>query len=258
MAIYAIGDTHLSRARPKPMDIFGEQWRDHEERIRDNWNAIGQAGDLLLVAGDISWAMRLDEARQDLDFLATFRGAKLLLKGNHDYWWTSLARVRAIAPPGIDFLQNDSRIYGEVAIAGTRGWSTPAKVRPVVTSSGERQQEPEDDLRLYQRELERLRLSIESLRGRRYGRLIVMMHYPPLYRLDEPTEFSELIESAGASLCVYGHLHGGDIATAAQGLHGGVLYKLVSADGIDFRPWLVWPRSEPFEADAESAQGKDE
>ena len=122
MRIYAIGDTHLSRARPKPMDIFGEHWRNHEERIRDNWNAIAQDDDLLLVAGDISWAMRLDEARADLEFLATFRGEKLLLKGNHDYWWSSLARVRAIAPPRIDFLQNDSRVYGNVAIAGTRGW----------------------------------------------------------------------------------------------------------------------------------------
>jgi predicted phosphohydrolase len=240
MRIFAIGDTHLSRGRPKPMHIFGEHWRDHEQRIRDNWNAVAADDDLLLIAGDISWATRLDEARADLAFLAAFRGRKLLLKGNHDYWWTSLSRVKQIAPPGIDFLQNDAWIYDDAAIAGTRGWVTPA-AEPVTPASAinPRGDAATEDRRHYARELERLRRSLDSLRGRHYRRLIVMMHYPPIYRLGEPSPFSELVEAAGADVCVYGHLHGHDIATAAEGERAGVNYKLVSADAVDFHPWLI-------------------
>lgn len=233
MQIFAIGDTHLSRARPKPMDIFGEQWRNHDEQIRENWNSVATDADILLIAGDISWALRLEEARADLDFLAGFRGRKLLLKGNHDYWWSSLARMRAVAPAGIDFLQNDAHIFDGVAVAGTRGWSLPAASAP------------EPDLHHFRREVERLRLSLADLRGRDYETLVVMLHYPPLAALDQPTEFSEVIEAAGASLCVYGHLHGRDIATAAEGERRGVTYKLVSADAVHFRPWQVWPKLLP-------------
>src|SRR6266567_4919004 len=111
MRIFAIGDTHLSRAHPKPMDIFGAHWKDHDTRIRANWNAIARDDDLLLIAGDVSWAMHLDDALLDLEFLSTFRGRKLLLKGNHDYWWSAVSRVRAAAPDGIEFLQNDAHLY---------------------------------------------------------------------------------------------------------------------------------------------------
>src|SRR5205823_584337 len=123
---------------------------DHDEKIRTRWNALATEVDLLIIAGDVSWATRLDEVVPDLDFLSTFRGQKLLLKGNHDFWWSSLARVRAVAPAGIDFLQHDARVYGKVAIAGTRGWTLP----DTAASEG--------DTRIFRREVERLKLSLAA------------------------------------------------------------------------------------------------
>jgi predicted phosphohydrolase len=231
MRIFAIGDTHLSRARPKPMEIFGPQWTRHDEHIRDNWNAIARDDDILLLAGDISWAMQLEEARADLDFLSTLRGRKLLLKGNLDYWWGSLGRMRSQAPSDIDFLQNDAHCYDGVGVIGARGWLLP--------SEGEGR---EGDIRIFEREIERFRLSMAGLRGRSFEFLVAMTHYPPLRSLEAGTQMSDLIETSGASICVYGHLHGHDIVTAPQGLRNGVQYKLVSADGVDFMPWKVWPR----------------
>src|SRR6266568_6303653 len=152
MRIFAIGDTHLSRARPKPMDICGEHWRNHDERIRENWNAVAVDDDLLLIAGDVSWAMHLDEARVDLEFLATLRGRKLLLRGNHDYWWSAISRLRAAAPEGIEFLQNDAHVFDGVAIIGARGWSLPDA--PGVT---------EEDRRIFDREVGRFELSVVAL-----------------------------------------------------------------------------------------------
>jgi predicted phosphohydrolase len=232
MRVYAIGDTHLSFAHPKPMDIFGEQWAGHAQHIRDNWKREASEDDLLLLAGDISWALRLDEAAPDLDFIAQFPGRKLLLKGNHDYWWGSIARVRSAAPPTLEFLQNDAHMYAGVAVAGARGWSLPGTHAP----GGE-------DAKLFDREIERLRLSLQAAQRLDHSTLIVMTHFPPLRSLSEATPISELVEQSGARVCVYGHLHGRDIETAAQGERNGVHYKLVSADAVGFTPWLVWPRA---------------
>jgi predicted phosphohydrolase len=242
MRIFAIGDTHLSRSGAKPMHVFGEHWRNHDERIRDHWNAIARDDDVLLIAGDISWAMNLEQARADLAFLALLRGRKLLLRGNHDYWWGSIARLRAEAPPGLEFLQNDAHVYDGVAVCGSRGWLLPGDA-----------QASDEDRRIFARELGRLRLSLESLRGHAYETLIVMTHYPPLHRLDEPTPVTELIEASGARVCVYGHLHGRDIAAAAVGRRAGVYYKLVSADAVDFTPWQVWPAAAAAEPSASAA-----
>jgi uncharacterized protein len=232
MRIFAIGDTHLSRGRPKPMDVFGPHWSHHDERIRDNWNAEACDDDLLLIAGDVSWAMRLEEVVPDLEFLGRLRGHKLLLKGNHDYWWSSLARIQKIAPPGLQFLQNDAVLSGGVAIAGARGWTQP---RCGAAS--------DEDQRLFQRELERLKLSLAAARRFDHEALIVMTHFPPLQSLTLATPVTELIEQAGAAVCIYGHLHGDDIQTAAQGQRNGVSYQLVSADAVDFRPRQIWPRA---------------
>jgi uncharacterized protein len=209
------------------MDVFGECWRNHDVRIRDSWNAIASDDDLLLIAGDISWAMTLDEAKSDLEFLATLRGRKLLLKGNHDYWWSSISRMRSGAPPSIEFLQNDTHIYGLVAIIGSRGWHAPAEGGTA------------EDLRLYAREVQRFRLSAAALATRNPRLVIAMTHYPPLMRLDEESPMSLAIEESGAAICVYGHLHGNDIPTAPQGVRNGVDYRLVSADAVDFCPALV-------------------
>jgi predicted phosphohydrolase len=230
MRLFAIGDTHLSGARAKPMDIFGPNWVDHDKRIREHWNAIATNDDVLLVAGDISWAMDLGEARVDLEFLASFRGRKLLLRGNHDYWWGSISRLRSEAPVGIEFLQNDAHIYDGVAVIGTRGWLLPSDAHGT-----------EEDRRIFARELERLRLSLADLRRHDFDHLVTMTHYPPLRALTEATPMTEIIEAAGASICVYGHLHGHDVERAAQGRHNSVEYKLVSADAVNFVPWQVWP-----------------
>lgn len=250
MRIFAIGDTHLSRARPKPMDIFGPQWTLHEEHIRDQWNAVAAEDDLLLIAGDISWAMHLDEARVDLAFLDEFRGTKLLLRGNHDYWWGSVSRIRAIAPLGIEFLQNDAHVYDGIAIAGTRGWTLPPSLNSASASISKADAEA---ARIYERELDRMRLSLSDLRGREFDSLILMTHYPPLDSLSEATAMSDLIEGAGAGTCVYGHLHGPDTLTAAQGWRNGVYYKLVSADAVEFAPWQVWP---PTRAAGDASAGE--
>jgi len=210
------------------MDIFGEQWRNHDERIRQNWNAIAADDDLLLIAGDVSWAMHLDEAQADLHFLATLRGRKLLLKGNHDYWWGAISRVRAVAPAGIDFLQNDAHVYGGVAVVGARGWILPDA--PAASA---------DDRRIFEREVERFRMSLAALPSQTYRPLVAMTHYPPLRRLDEGTPMTNAIEASGTKICVYGHLHGADIAMAPQGSRNGVEYKLVSADAVSFMPWRI-------------------
>jgi uncharacterized protein len=230
MRVFAIGDTHLSLARPKPMDVFGPQWKNHDQRIRENWQRIASDDDLLLIAGDISWAMTAREAEPDLEFIAGFKGRKLLLKGNHDYWWESITKLRSSMPPGIDLLQNDAHAYNGVAIAGARGWLPPETGRA------------ESEARIYERETQRLRLSLDALDGMDFQHLIVMTHYPPLRSLREETAFSELIEASGAGDCVYGHLHGADIATAAQGERNGVRYRLVSADAVDFAPVQIWPQ----------------
>jgi uncharacterized protein len=229
MRIFAIGDTHLSRGRPKPMDIFGPHWHHHDERIRDNWNREASDDDLLLIAGDVSWASRPEEVVPDLAFLAGFRGRKLLLKGNHDHWWGSLSRIQKLAPAGIDFLQNDARLDDGVAIAGARGWTLPC-------AAGS-----ENDQRLFERELQRLQLSLAAARRLESQTLIVMTHFPPLRLLEAGTEVTQLIEQAGAIVCVYGHLHGDDIRSAARGVRNGVDYQLVSADAVDFCPRQIWP-----------------
>jgi len=248
MRIFAIGDTHLSRARPKPMDIFGPQWKHHDERIRDNWNAEACDDDLLLIAGDVSWATRPEEVLPDLDFLAELRGRKLLLKGNHDYWWTSLARLRRLAPENIDFLQNDACLAGGVAIAGARGWTLPSDLPSPRLGRRAGDEGPSGDgpgeiadRRLFERELQRLQLSLDAAGRLDRQCLVVMTHFPPLRSLKEPTPVTEIIEQAGAVVCVYGHLHGDDILTAPQGMRAGVEYRLVSADAVDFRPRQIWP-----------------
>jgi uncharacterized protein len=208
------------------MDVFGDCWKNHDVRIRENWNEIASDDDLLLIAGDISWAMTLEEAQPDLEFLATLRGRKLLLKGNHDFWWSSINRVRSSAPGGIEFLQNDAHIYGGLGIVGSRGWRSG-------TDSTSK------DLALYAREVERFRLSAAKLAGEKPQTIIAMTHFPPLLFLEDESPMSLAIEESGAAVCVYGHLHGDDIFTAPQGVRNGVEYRLVSADAVDFCPSLV-------------------
>lgn len=228
--IYAIGDPHLSAARPKPMDVFGEQWRDHDARIFAACRELLAPDDLMIFAGDISWATRLEEALPDLARIGELPGLKLLLRGNHDFWWQSRAKVERAVDPSVRLLQNDSFLFGEVAVAGGRGWTLP----------GDEQFTAEDE-KIYLRELERLRLSFESLAGKRYRRLLAALHYPPMNSRHEPSEVTALLQRYGVEVCIYGHLHGDGIAAGFSGTRAGIRYRLLSADAAGFRPVEVAP-----------------
>jgi len=227
LAVYAISDLHLP-ARVKPMDVFGEHWKNHFERIKADWNARVGEGDVVLLPGDLSWAMRLEEAIEDLDSIAALPGTKLLLRGNHDYWWSSIGRVRRALRENTLALQNDSVLLDGRLYAGSRGWNIPAD------------DATEDDVRIYNRERMRLEMSLKNARTRDADAPItVMMHYPPL--TDEQPGFSDILEAYGVQDCVYGHLHGGGLYGAVRGERRGVKYHQVSCDGLDFKLYLLYP-----------------
>ena len=227
MKVFAIGDLHLAGGTGKTMDRFGEHWRDHDRKIFDAWEHAVTDEDLVLVVGDTSWAMRIEEALPDLNRIGTMKGQKLLIKGNHDYWWQSNAKMARVLNPSIRILNGSSLIVNRIAVAGTRGWICPND------SHFE-----ERDAKIYEREVGRLRAALSSLRGRAndFDALIVALHYPPTNAAYESSGFTELIDEYGAGICVYGHLHGEDIASALTGLRGRANHYIVSADAVDFAP----------------------
>ena len=227
MAVYAIADLHLP-ARQKPMDVFGPHWKDHFEHIRRDWTARVRPEDLVLLPGDLSWAMHLEEALEDLNGIAALPGTKSLLRGNHDYWWSSIGRVRRALGEGMYALQNDSLLIDGRLYAGSRGWTLPGP------------ETPEEDLRIFNRERLRLEMSLRHARARSAeSPLTVLMHFPP--RSEEHPGFSDILEAYGASDCVYGHLHGPAIHGAVRGRCGSVIYHQVSCDGLDFRLYPLYP-----------------
>lgn len=209
------------------MDIFGEAWDQHPQRIAQAWKERVGPDDLVLMPGDFSWAMKLEEAAGDFDYLARLPGTVVMIRGNHDYWWSSISKVRRMLPSNVYALQNDHFPLGERgAICGTRGWVLPGT--PGFT---------EDDARIYRRELERLTLSLQSAVKAGRQPSIVMLHYPPTVEGARASEFTELLAKYGVRVCVYGHLHGP--AAHARGIRGvfqGVEYALVSCDAIGFAP----------------------
>ncbi|MHB1627593.1 MAG: metallophosphoesterase [Bacilli bacterium] len=222
--IFAIADLHLSFGVAKPMSVFGEAWAHHTERLAAAWMREVGAQDTVLIAGDISWAMREEEVQPDLEFVARLPGRKVLLKGNHDYWWSTRKKVARLAGPGCGVLQTNALLLPQAAIVGARGWNLPSS--PQFTP---------DDGRILAREVDRLRLSLEE--GRRSGLpLIAMMHYPPLYDVAQKTVFTDLLESYGVRVCVYGHLHGTAHRSRVEGVVRGIRYHLVSADYLEFTP----------------------
>jgi uncharacterized protein len=238
MSLYAISDLHLSFGSGKPMDIFGPQWKDHAERLRAAWTQTVGPQDLVVVPGDVSWAMHLSELVPDLEFLDALPGRKLLLRGNHDYWWTTMAKMeRFLGDHGfatISFLRNDAvRLPGETdgdpgtVVCGTRGWMLPDD--PDFRAADEK---------ILAREIVRLDLSLaEGDRVRAAGdRLVVLLHYPPMGAAGGSTPFSDTLEAHGADLCVYGHLHGESAGRGVSGRIRGVEYRNASADHISFKP----------------------
>jgi len=223
MAFFALSDLHLGFAVDKPMERFGEQWRDHHEQIANNWRRVVRPDDVVLAPGDISWAMKPEQAKPDLDFLAALPGRKVLVRGNHDYWWQTLARVRALLPPGCFAIQNDHLAFDGIAICGARGWNIPL---PGETLS-------EEDRKLFLRERRRLELSLQSVPDGL--RKVAMLHFPPGYR-DGGENFRDLLQQFGVEVCVFGHLHGEDHRFALQGEFDGVRYVFCAADAVDFTP----------------------
>ncbi len=250
MRVFALGDPHLSFANPKPMHIFGERWRDHAAKIERAWSRLSAPDDLLILAGDLSWAMRLEEARPDLDWIARLRGRKLIIRGNHDFWWHSLAKTRAATDPSIIPLQASHVIIERIAFVGTRGWQCPGEEPSADTLERQeaalRREKPRreytaQDQKIYEREVGRLRLGLEAAWRRRadFDRLVVILHYPPVNARHEPSGFTALLAEYEADWCVYGHLHGEAIATAFNRQLGRTRFQLVSADSLDFTPFQL-------------------
>lgn len=225
--LYAIADLHLSLSGDKPMDVFGDAWVGHADRMARAWDEIVDPGDTVLLPGDLSWARTLDEAGDDLAWIGARPGSKLLLRGNHDSWWKSLGKVRAALPDGCEALQNDAREIDGRVIVGARGWTAPDD--PTAAPGDER---------IFARELDRLRMSIADA-DRRFGRSaprVAMVHYPPWIIDRPPTDVVGILRDGGVGTCVYGHLHGEDHRLGLTGRHDGIEYILVASDAVAFRP----------------------
>lgn len=222
--IYAIGDLHLDYSKEKPMDVFGPKWANHEEKIFNNWKKIINAEDLVLIPGDISWALKLDEAYKDLGRIDKLPGKKILSKGNHDYWWESKKKMTNLKLESISFLQNNSFIYNNIGISGTRGWI-----------SEDIEGFDSHDEKIFSRELNRLDLSLSSIRGN-IDKKIALLHYPP-FNLDlTPNKFVDLMKRHNVDICIYGHLHSEGHKYAVEGLVEGIKFYCVASDYTDFVP----------------------
>lgn len=239
MKVFALSDPHLALSaayRPgepaqtyKPMDIFGGHWQDYYARLYENWHRTVGPADVVLMPGDISWAMTLDEAGHDFAYLAALPGQIVLIKGNHDYWWQSISRVRAALPANTVALQHSSIAIAGRAVCGSRGWLTPD--HPDYREA--------DDGKIYAREL--LRLSMALKEGAQSGLpLVALLHYPPVSQPGVYNEMMALLEEFSVSLCVYGHIHGQAAKHVAEGRYGGMEFVNASCDRIGFTPRLLW------------------
>lgn len=226
MNVFAIGDLHLPGGMDKPMDVFGANWKKHDERIRDAWLKKVGADDIVLLPGDFSWAMQLAQVKEDLRYLDALPGTKVMIRGNHDYWWSSLKKVREALPRSVHVLQNDCYADRGLAVCGTRGWACPGSTGFDL-----------EDQKIYLREAGRLKLSLEKMP--KDGLRIVMLHYPPFNERFEETAFSEQIAAAKVDIVLYGHLHAHACKHAFEGVRDQVKYYLVSADHIGFSPKLI-------------------
>ena len=223
MALYAIGDLHLSLGSDKPMEIFGDGWKDYVARIREGFSVLTE-DDVTVLCGDLSWGMSLEEARRDFAFLSSFPGRKLLLKGNHDYWWTTAAKMdRFFQENGFSsfqLLHNNSHLYGDIALCGTRGWFYE-------------EERGGHSAKIFNRELIRLEASLKAAGEKP---IFCFLHYPPLYQGYQCPEILSLLEAYKVELCCYGHLHGPVIRRRQEGKYGNTEFSLISGDYLGFVP----------------------
>lgn len=224
MKIFAISDLHLSFGSNKPMDIFGGHWENYLDKIVEDWNKKVSADDVVLIAGDISWAMTIENTNLDFNFLSKLSGNKVIIRGNHDYWWKSISAVRVILPEKVFAIQNDAIKFGDYIICGTRGWTVP-----------ETTFETEHDEKIYKREVLRLELTLETAkRLQKNGeKIICMIHYPPTNSKREPNEFTALLEKYSVSAVVFGHLHSKKVRNSLAYCFNGIKYYLTSCDLIE-------------------------
>ncbi len=237
MNVLAIADLHLSSSSEKPMDVFGPEWADHVIRIERNWRRLVSGDDLVLLPGDLSWAMRLAEALPDLRLIESFPGTKFFIRGNHDYWFSGPSKVRGALGPSMRLVRFDAHTFGGVGICGVRGWLWP----------GHPDYRPEKDEKHWLRAQARLRLSLEALSRLEWDTAVAMFHYPPL-DAEHTSELCRMVREAGVRRVVYGHIHGEAAAGAFEGERDGVTYRCVSADHVGFEPVLLFEhpsREEP-------------
>ncbi len=224
MKIFAIADLHFDSKKEKPMNIFGDNWINHEEKIMKNWKETVSDDDLVLVPGDISWAGKLDEAMDDLRKIDELPGIKIIGKGNHDYWWATSNKLDGLGLKSIKFLKNNSYEFDGVVVCGTRGWDTM-----------EEHSEDVSNERIYSREMNRLKISLESS-SKSKNTLIVMLHYPPFDSAGLPNEFFKILKEYEAEMCIYGHLHGEEgHKNVREGIIDNVSVHCVSSDYMDFK-----------------------
>lgn len=246
MAIWAIGDLHLSFGiQGKEMSLFGPEWHEHHEKIKAFWDAAVHDDDLVLIPGDISWSMRLSEAALDLAWIDKRPGTKVLIRGNHDYWWESASKIRKALPPSLHIISNDAYLWNDVAIGGARLWDTsefsfspfiemkePKKAQPEKLENV--QQKLEEDEKIFQRELLRLEMSLKAMK-KEASLKIVMTHYPPISADLKDSTVSKMLEAYGVDICLFGHLHSLKKESQLFGTKNNIAYHLVSCDWLDFR-----------------------
>lgn len=248
MRVFAIGDVHLPGGpRVKTMDRFGPVWEQHPDVIAAHWDKLARDDDVLLIVGDLSWGMNLDEVTDDLAWIDALRGTKVVIKGNHDFWWKSIGKVRAAFGPTVHALQYDHVVIESVAFVGTRGWQCPGSIGSADVMAHAKEGAgtsvySDADRKLYEREVGRLKMAFDRLQksGASYQKIVCVLHYPPMNPEHEPSGFTELLDRFEVDVCVHGHLHGAEsIATAFEGRRGGTVYHCVSADAVGMVPRLV-------------------
>ncbi|HEX2579640.1 MAG TPA: metallophosphoesterase [Rhabdochlamydiaceae bacterium] len=245
MKIWALADLHLAHGVPsKNMAVFGPVWEGYMDKMAASWKELIKPEDLVLLPGDISWAMKLEEAKIDLGWIDSLPGTKVMIRGNHDYWWSSAKKMTTILPPSVHFIHNTAFHWKDVAIGGTRLWDTPEynfngyvhfqenpKARPV-------KEVPDQDRPIFERELERLRLSLKQMSPSAKLK-IAMTHYPPISADLQLSRAATILEEFGVQICLFGHLHNLKKDKPLFGEVRGVKYLLTAADYLDFRPLRI-------------------
>lgn len=221
MALFAISDLHLSFGTDKPMDVFGSRWENYEKKLQENWNGCVSDGDVVILNGDNSWAMYLEETYEDFKFINDLNGTKLILKGNHDYWWSTMSKHEKWCEKNgfdtIKFIHNNHFMYEKTAVCGTRGWQLTDKTA--------------EDFKIHNREIERLLNSVKSVS--QSERIIAALHYPP------DDAFKAVLAEHGVDFCVFGHLHGAGFRDYRDFDENGISYRLVSCDYLGFKPYKI-------------------